>query len=108
MREIFGIDARLFAFPYGEHDAATVELCRDAGYDRVFTSIPQSLDPASDQFARGRVLVDPADRPLEFYLKMSGAYGWMAYVSALKQWSRTRLVRSEHIRHADLHGPSVG
>jgi N-acetylglucosaminyl-diphospho-decaprenol L-rhamnosyltransferase len=93
MREIFGIDAHLFTFPYGDHDAATIQFCREAGYDRVFTVIPQSVDPASDQFARGRVLVDPADRPLEFYLKMSGAYAWMAYVSALKQWSRTRLVR---------------
>jgi N-acetylglucosaminyl-diphospho-decaprenol L-rhamnosyltransferase len=92
IREIFGTNARLFAFPYGEHDAATVELCRGAGYDRVFTIIPRSVDPASDQFERGRIIVDPADGRLEFYLKMSGAYGWMTYLFALKQWCRRRMI----------------
>jgi len=34
--------------------------------------------------------VDPSDGPLEFYLKMSGAYFWMGYVTAAKKWLRTQ------------------
>jgi peptidoglycan/xylan/chitin deacetylase (PgdA/CDA1 family) len=94
MREIFGVDARMFAFPYGDYDAASLELCRDAGYERVFSSAPHVVDPASDQFVRGRILVDPADGPLEFYLKMHGAYAWVRYVSALKNWLGKRLRQS--------------
>jgi GT2 family glycosyltransferase/peptidoglycan/xylan/chitin deacetylase (PgdA/CDA1 family) len=90
MRDIFGIDIRCFAFPYGDYDAATVELCREAGYERVFTNVPSPVDPASDAYLRGRVLVDPSDGALEFYLKMSGAYEWMAYFSAAKKWFSNR------------------
>lgn len=94
MRDIFGIDTRIFAFPYGDHDRAAVELCREAGYQRVFTNIPDVVDPVSDQLHRGRILVDPADGLLEFYLKMSGAYAWMGYIAALKTRLRTFLRRS--------------
>jgi GT2 family glycosyltransferase/peptidoglycan/xylan/chitin deacetylase (PgdA/CDA1 family) len=90
MRDIFGTDVRIFAFPYGDHDAASVDLCRKAGYTRVFTNTPSPIDPATDVFVWGRVAVDPSDGPLEFYLKMSGAYFWMGYVTAAKKWLRTQ------------------
>jgi peptidoglycan/xylan/chitin deacetylase (PgdA/CDA1 family) len=93
MGQIFGIDVRIFAFPYGDHNPAIVELCREAGYERVFTNIPSPVDPTSGGFVRGRVLVEPWDGPIEFYLKMSGAYAWMAYVSATKRWLRSHLRR---------------
>ena len=97
MRDIFGIDTRIFAFPYGEHDATSVEPCREAGYHRVFTNVPKTVDPGSNEFIRGRVLADPADGPLVFYLKMSGAYAWMAYVTALKRWFITGLRQASHL-----------
>jgi N-acetylglucosaminyl-diphospho-decaprenol L-rhamnosyltransferase len=84
LSEIFGVDVRVFAFPYGDYNAETIKLCREAGYERVFTTIPQVTDPASDAFVRGRVLVEPCDGPLEFYLKMLGAYEWIAYIAPLK------------------------
>lgn len=98
LSEMFGIDVRIFAFPYGEHDAEVVELCREAGYERVFNSFPRVTDAASDEFVRGRVLVNLDDGPLEFYLKMSGAYAWMAYVSGIKQWSKQFLHRIGNLR----------
>ena len=91
METIFGIKIRHFAFPYGDHNAAITELCREAGYEHVYTVLPKTVDPSSDEFVRGRVLVDPADRSLEFYLKMSGAYAWMVHASALKKWLRAQL-----------------
>jgi N-acetylglucosaminyl-diphospho-decaprenol L-rhamnosyltransferase len=85
MSEMFGVDVRIFAFPYGEYNDEIVGLCRVAGYERVYTNIPRVVDPASGEFVRGRVLVKPDDGPLEFYLKMSGAYAWMAHASTVKR-----------------------
>jgi peptidoglycan/xylan/chitin deacetylase (PgdA/CDA1 family) len=90
MRNIFGIDVRTFAFPFGEHDTALVALCREAGYERIFTVTPGVVDPAREEFVRGRVSVGSTDGPLEFYLKMSGAYSWMVYASAVKRWFRSQ------------------
>jgi GT2 family glycosyltransferase/peptidoglycan/xylan/chitin deacetylase (PgdA/CDA1 family) len=91
MEIIFGTKIRHFAFPYGDHDSTVIELCRDAGYERVYTNIPRTVDPSSDEFVRGRVSVDPTDGTLEFSLKMSGAYAWMAQISAWKKWLKAQL-----------------
>ncbi len=98
MRDLFGIDVRTFAFPYGDYNAATVELCREAGYERVFTIVPCPVDPTSSEFVRGRTAVHPSDGRLEFYLKMSGAYAWMSYASAAKQWLKGLLTRRDQTR----------
>jgi peptidoglycan/xylan/chitin deacetylase (PgdA/CDA1 family) len=78
-------DVRLLAFPYGDHDASIVELCRAAGYDYVFSVAPDPVDTTSSDFVRGRVKVDPFDWPLEFFLKYRGAYAWVSHVSSLKR-----------------------
>jgi peptidoglycan/xylan/chitin deacetylase (PgdA/CDA1 family) len=78
-------DIRLFAFPYGDHDASTIELCRVAGYEYVFSSTPNPVDTTSSDFVRGRVKVDPFDGSLEFFLKYNGAYAWVSHVSSLKR-----------------------
>jgi N-acetylglucosaminyl-diphospho-decaprenol L-rhamnosyltransferase len=86
MYGIFGVNVDAFAFPYGDHDEEINKLCREAGYKWVFTNVPRVANPASDEPVRGRVLVNADDGPLEFYLKMSGAYAWMAYASTIKRW----------------------
>jgi peptidoglycan/xylan/chitin deacetylase (PgdA/CDA1 family) len=78
-------DIRLFAFPYGDHDASTIELCRLAGYEAVFSTTPSPVDTTGSAFVRGRVKVDPFDWPLEFFLKYNGAYAWGPYVLSLKR-----------------------
>jgi peptidoglycan/xylan/chitin deacetylase (PgdA/CDA1 family) len=94
MREIFYTDAVVFAFPYGEYDASVIEQCREAGYERVYSCIPGILDPAAAEFVRGRILVEASDGPLEFYLKILGAYSWVGYYSRIKQsLSLRRLIR---------------
>lgn len=84
-------DVRLLAFPYGDHDASTIELCRAAGYDCVFSISPDPVDTTRSDFVRGRVKVDPFDGPLEFFLKFRGAYAWVSYISSFK-----RKLRSYH------------
>jgi peptidoglycan/xylan/chitin deacetylase (PgdA/CDA1 family) len=88
---LIGNPVTLFAFPYGDHDANVVEICRQEGFKHVFTIVPGPIDPHTGSFIRGRVFVDPDDGNFEFFLKMSGAYAWMALASALKQ--RLKIVR---------------
>ena len=78
LEAILGRKVGLFSFPHGECDAQTIALARAAGYDRVFTISPSNAFTGPDNFVIGRVLVDPADWPLEFRLKLLGAYRWLA------------------------------
>jgi peptidoglycan/xylan/chitin deacetylase (PgdA/CDA1 family) len=91
------------AFPYGDHDASTVELCKAAGYSCVFSVVPNAVDTENSGFVRGRVKTDPFDWPLEFFLKYHGAYGWISEVSAFKgkirNWRRGREVRRPSYGH---------
>ncbi len=83
----------LFSFPYGAHHDGLIEWCREYGYERVFTTLPALAfaDPA--EFATGRVPVEPSDWPIEFRLKLSGAYRWMPAAFSLKRRLRAALQR---------------
>jgi peptidoglycan/xylan/chitin deacetylase (PgdA/CDA1 family) len=85
LQALTGEDVRLLAFPYGDHDATTIELCRAAGYDHVFSIVPGPVDTTASDFVRGRVKADPFDGRLEFFLKYRGAYAWVPHVSSLKK-----------------------
>jgi peptidoglycan/xylan/chitin deacetylase (PgdA/CDA1 family) len=78
LEAILGHQVRLFSFPHGAYDSQTIDLARAAGYDRVFTINPCNAFTGPDNFVIGRVLVDPGDWPLEFRLKVQGAYRWLA------------------------------
>ncbi|WP_051334250.1 polysaccharide deacetylase family protein [Bradyrhizobium sp. Ai1a-2] len=78
-------EIRLFALPYGDHDSSTIELCRMAGYEAVFSTTPTPVDTTGSGLVRGRVKVDPFDGRLEFFLKYNGAYAWAPFVSSLKR-----------------------
>ena len=69
LQELTALDIRLFALPYGDHNASTIDICRTAGYQTVFSTIPAPVDTTDTAFVRGRVKVDPFDGPLEFFLK---------------------------------------
>jgi peptidoglycan/xylan/chitin deacetylase (PgdA/CDA1 family) len=85
LQELTALDIRLFALPYGDHNASTIEICRTAGYETVFSTRPAPVDTTDVAFVRGRVKVDPFDGPLEFFLKYNGAYAWAPYLSSLKR-----------------------
>jgi len=86
----------LFAFPYGDFNSELVGMCRKAGYRHCYSIIPQALNPSVKDFLRGRVAVDLQDGKLEFWLKIRGAYSWMAYASNLKRrlFQTGRTIRS--------------
>jgi peptidoglycan/xylan/chitin deacetylase (PgdA/CDA1 family) len=89
LQQASGSVVDLFSFPHGAFTADLVDLARQAGYRHAFTIEPTSVEPRADAFTVGRVAADPADWPLEFRLKLSGAYRWRA------SWHRiTQRVRS--------------
>jgi peptidoglycan/xylan/chitin deacetylase (PgdA/CDA1 family) len=78
-------DVRLFSFPYGAFNDSVVQACREACYDRVFTALPGFAFRRPKEFVTGRVGVTPTDWPIEFRLKLAGAYRWLPYAFALKR-----------------------
>lgn len=85
LEELLGREIMLFSFPFGGFNDELIDLCREAGYRRVFTTLPllASMDPKT--FVVGRVWAEPTDWPLEFRLKIAGAYRWLPFAFALKQ-----------------------
>jgi peptidoglycan/xylan/chitin deacetylase (PgdA/CDA1 family) len=84
LEAILGHKVGLFSFPHGACDSQTIALSRAAGYDRVFTINPSNAFSSAGNFVQGRVLVAPADWPLEFRLKVLGAYRWQSVVRRQK------------------------
>jgi peptidoglycan/xylan/chitin deacetylase (PgdA/CDA1 family) len=101
LEAILGRKIGLFSFPHGECDAATIALARAAGYDRVFTINPRNAFTSADNFVQGRVLVDPADWPLEYRLKLLGAYRWQSVVR--RQKTEDRGLKTEEGRQLTLN-----
>jgi peptidoglycan/xylan/chitin deacetylase (PgdA/CDA1 family) len=75
----------LFAFPYGAFNENLINICRETGYKRIFTTLPYPAELGSKEFVSGRVTVEPTDWPIEFYLKLSGAYRWLPVAFAAKK-----------------------
>ena len=81
---ILGREIATFSFPFGGFSKELVAICREVGYRRVFTTLPQFFTCGPDEFAVGRIRVDPTDWPIEFRLKLAGAYNWLPVAFALK------------------------
>ncbi len=85
LEQLLGRPVTTFSFPYGAFNAQLVEWCRDAGYKRVFTTLPLIAFSEPEEFAVGRVSVEPTDWPLEFRLKVLGAYRWLPLAYKMKR-----------------------
>jgi peptidoglycan/xylan/chitin deacetylase (PgdA/CDA1 family) len=74
------------SFPFGSFDSSHIEYARNAGYSRVFSTIPVRIrENDADRFVIGRVKVEPTDWTVEFYLKLLGAYRWLPFAFAVKR-----------------------
>jgi len=89
LEEILARDVRQFSFPHGRFTPGTLAAAREAGYTRVFSILPRRTRFSAHEFVVGRVLTDSTDPPLEFRLKIRGAYRWMAWVTGVKDRFRT-------------------
>lgn len=78
-----GAEVDLFSFPHGAYNTRLLDQARLAGYRKVFTIEPTSVEAHPGVFTVGRVLADPDDWPIEFRLKIAGAYRWRHYFHRL-------------------------
>jgi len=85
LEDLFKRRVTVFSFPYGEFSAELVRWCRDAGYERVFTSLPGNAFRNMDDFVCGRVNVRLTDWAWEFRLKILGAYRWLPFAISWKR-----------------------
>ena len=92
LAEMCGRPVRYHAFPFGEHDARVDLAARAAGYERCYGIVPTRV-AATDEFVVGRVEVDPSDWPLEFRLKVLGAYRWMGWWITARDRARSKAPR---------------
>jgi peptidoglycan/xylan/chitin deacetylase (PgdA/CDA1 family) len=74
-----------FSFPYGEFTPNLVEWCYEAGYQRIFTTLPGNQYRAAHEFLIGRTAAEPDDWPIEFRLKLMGAYRWLPFAIVWKR-----------------------
>jgi peptidoglycan/xylan/chitin deacetylase (PgdA/CDA1 family) len=74
-----------FSFPYGGMTPSLVCLCEEAGYSRIYSTLPASTSFGQTDYCIGRVRVDPWDWPVEFRLKLAGAYNWLPVAISLKR-----------------------
>jgi peptidoglycan/xylan/chitin deacetylase (PgdA/CDA1 family) len=75
LEEIVGSPVTALALPFGSMSAQVIKAAVAAGYERVFANVPVGRRERPPLI--GRVNVTPQDWPIEFALKIRGAYGWM-------------------------------
>lgn len=85
LEKILGQKVTLFAAPYATLDEKFTGFFRQAGYERVFLNIPTLPATRTDLYILGRTSVEPTDWPLEYRLKISGAYQWLPLAIRLKK-----------------------
>jgi peptidoglycan/xylan/chitin deacetylase (PgdA/CDA1 family) len=100
LEKLFDRKIRLFSFPYGLFDEKMFAWCKEAGYDRIFTTLPFWAFKDEAEFATGRVSVEPSDWPIEFYLKLHGAYRWLPWGFSVARMLSAR--QPEHPLEAGL------
>jgi peptidoglycan/xylan/chitin deacetylase (PgdA/CDA1 family) len=92
---------KTFALPYGACNDTVLKLCREAGYDRVFTGLPVFAFESPKEFLTGRAVVGLTDWPIEFRLKAAGAYRWLPWAYSLKRRLKSALRgQRSHAAHA--------
>jgi peptidoglycan/xylan/chitin deacetylase (PgdA/CDA1 family) len=75
----------MLALPYGSCSANVLSTAKESGYERVFANVPVRNGAAKASVLVGRVDVSPQDWPVEFRLKLYGAYEWLAWAVLLKR-----------------------
>jgi peptidoglycan/xylan/chitin deacetylase (PgdA/CDA1 family) len=97
LEKLLNREVKTFALPYGAYNDTVLQICREAGYERVFTGLPVFAFAQPGEFLTGRAVVGLTDWPIEFRLKAAGAYRWLPWAYSLKRriMSAARGKRSE-------------
>lgn len=73
------------SFPHGAFNGKHVEFAKQAGYERVFSISPGPAFSHTDEYVTERINGDISDWPIEFRLKILGAYRWLTFAFALQR-----------------------
>jgi len=82
---ITGAPVAMLSLPYGECTAEVLQVAHRVGYSQVFANVPVMQQSAQVVSLIGRIDVSPRDWAMEFWLKMQGAYNWMAIAVPAKR-----------------------
>lgn len=85
LEDMLKIEVKTVSFPQGAFNDRDVELAKQAGYKRAFSILPTLAYRNADEYVTGRVKASPDDWPLEFRLKLCGAYRWLPLAFSLKR-----------------------
>ena len=85
LETMLGRRIEAISFPYGSFGDRELLLSKEAGYRYQFSASPERHLPLAHEGLIGRVPLQPWDWPVEFRLKVLGAYRWMATASDLKR-----------------------
>lgn len=85
----FKREIKYFAFPYGSFNYKLVECCHKAGYQQIFSLIPEPPLTPFKKYVKGRVLVRSSNGKIEFILKILGGYGWKGFAMNMKEELRS-------------------
>lgn len=102
LETLMGRPVQRHAYPYGDHSPAVVSAAGEV-YHACYTVVPH-LAPSQPTHTAGRIVVDPDDWPIEFALKIRGAYRWMGtYMDAKESLRRSRQRRSDGVVGSSNH-----
>lgn len=85
LEAIIGKEITSLSFPHGAFNESHKKMAIEAGYTHIFSISPHLAFLKHQEPIIGRVKVDASDFPLEFRLKILGAYRWLPMASCLKQ-----------------------
>jgi peptidoglycan/xylan/chitin deacetylase (PgdA/CDA1 family) len=85
LERITGVPVTMLSFPYGSFNGGVLQAAGAVGYHHVFANVPVMEGSEETTQLLGRINVSPRDWPIEFGLKVRGAYNWMAYAVPLKR-----------------------
>lgn len=81
IEDLTGQAVTRFSFPYGAYTERELDLAKEAGYEEIHTTVPGTVRTSEIPRLVPRMRVDPSDWPMEFELKIRGAYQWLSRLS---------------------------
>jgi peptidoglycan/xylan/chitin deacetylase (PgdA/CDA1 family) len=85
LEEMLRRDITVFSLPYGSFNLDILRLAKKTGYKRVFLHSPTFPCSARNDHLIGRIEMTPADWPVEYHLKILGAYQWLPFAIVIKR-----------------------
>lgn len=73
------------SFPHGSYDKEVIAIAKETGYKRLFLNVPTFRSTKLRNVIVGRINVTLDDWPIEYTLKMKGAYQWLPIAILVKR-----------------------